>query len=195
MAADYCTLTEVKDMLADVDWDTSYDITINPLITRASRLIDKFTNREPAAYCAQTSTRLFDGNGKHELFIDELAGDPDEVYVKLDRYNFELLDKADYYCIPVNALIQSIPYNYLRLENGYFPIIRKAVKIKGKFGSSADVPEDIKQACIMQVVRWFKHGQQAFQNTAANNELGTPQYGGLDDSITSILQAYRKFVI
>lgn len=196
MPTDYCTVQEVKDMLPDVDWDGAhYDAILGSLITRASRLIDTFTDREPYAFTAQAVTKYFDGNGKSELYIGDLASDPAEVSVKWNGADYEVVDKADYYCIPVNALLQSQPYNYIRLERGYFPCWRKAVKVKGNFGYSITMPDDIKQAAIIQVVRWFKHGQQAFQNNAANNELGTPQYGGLDDSVTSILQAYRRLVI
>ena len=196
MPSDYCTVQEVKDMLPDVDWDVShYDAILGSLITRASRLIDTFTNREPSSYIAPVTTREFDGNDRAQLFIGDLAADPTEVWVKCDGINYTLLDKSDYYCVPINALLEYQPYHYIRLENAYFPCWRKAVKVKGNFGYSITVPDDIKQAAIIQVVRWFKHGQQAFQNNAANNELGAPQYGGLDDSVTSILASYRRFVI
>jgi hypothetical protein len=67
--------------------------------------------------------------------------------------------------------------------------------VKGKFGYSLSVPDDIKQAVIMQVIRWYKHGQQAFQNISANSALGSLEYGGLDETVSTIIEAYRKVTI
>ena len=189
--ADYCTIAEVKSVMPDVEWDASYDVVLTSLITRASRAIDRWTGREPNAYCAPEATRLFDSVGNCELYIGELATNPKEVKVAWDGTTFELLDAAEYYCLPINSL----PFNYLRLEFGTFPCMRRSVQVKGKFGYSLSVPDDIKQAVIMQVIRWYKHGQQAFQNTAAASQFGTPEYGGLDETVSSILEAYRKVVI
>lgn len=189
--ADYCTIAEVKNMMPDVEWASDYDATILSLISRASRAIDRWTGREPDAYCAPEATRLFDGAGNSELYIGELAAAPTEVKVAWDGTTFELLDAAEYYCLPTNSL----PFNYIRLELGTFPCKRRSVQVKGKFGYSLSVPDDIKQAVIIQVIRWYKHGQQAFQNTAASNEFGTPQYVRLDETVSSILEAYRKVVI
>ena len=58
--ADYCTIAEVKNMMPDVEWASDYDATILSLISRASRAIDRWTGREPDAYCAQETTRVFD---------------------------------------------------------------------------------------------------------------------------------------
>ena len=189
--ADYCTIAEVKNMMPDVEWAADYDATILSLISRASRAIDRWTGREPDAYCAPEATRLFDSVGNCELYIGELATNPKEVKVAWDGITFELLDAAEYYCLPINSL----PFNYLRLEFGTFPCRRRSVQVKGKFGYSLSVPDDIKQAVIMQVIRWYKHGQQAFQNISANSALGSLEYGGLDETVSSILEAYRKVTI
>lgn len=188
---DYCTIKEVKEMMPDVEWDVSYNVVLTSLITRASRAIDRWTGREPDAYCAPEATRLFDSVGNCELYIGELATNPKEVKVAWDGTTFELIDATEYDCLPIN----STPFNYLRLEFGTFPLRRKSVQVKGNFGYSLSVPDDIKQAAITQVIRWYKHGQQAFQNTAAASQFGTPEYGGLDETVSSILEAYRKVVI
>ena len=189
--ADYCTIAEVKSVMPDVEWGASYDVVLMSLITRASRAIDRWTGREPNAYCAPEATRLFDSVGNCELYIGELATNPKEVKVAWDGITFELIDATEYDCLPIN----STPFNYLRLEFGTFPLRRKSVQVKGNFGYSLSVPDDIKQAVIMQVIRWYKHGQQAFQNISANSALGSLEYGGLDETVSSILEAYRKVVI
>ena len=86
--ADYCTIAEVKSVMPDVEWAADYDATIFSLISRASRAIDRWTGREPDAYCAPEATRLFDSVGNSELYIGELAAAPTEVKVAWDGTTF-----------------------------------------------------------------------------------------------------------
>lgn len=193
----YCTVAEVKLGMPDTDWGTTYDATIELLIKRASRELDRFTGRKPGAYFVDTDVvRYFTGSGKTELWIGELAAAPTTVQVAETGELATLTTWAstDYLCWPYNALDDGEPIRRLDIDviNGTkacwcaFP---KAVKITGKFGFAATVPDDIKQAAIVQVGRWFKRGQQAYQDTGAIVELGKLAYvKELDPTVAMMVQ-------
>ena len=62
------------------------------------------------------------------------------------------------------------------------------MKIVGKFGYSVAVPDDIKQAAIIMTVRYFKRGQQGFNDVGAVVELGQLRYvDKLDPDVAAIL--------
>ena len=53
-------------------------------------------------------------------------------------------------------------------------------------------PDEIKQATIIQAMRWFKRGQQAFSDTGAVLELGQLRYTQkLDPDVALILESPR----
>src|SRR4051794_18355498 len=93
---DYATLSELKAALPNLTAsfaDGSQDALLTALITRASRAIDRQTNREPGAYYVTADdTRYFDGpdslcclvEGCRSLWIDEIADVPTAVYVTPD---------------------------------------------------------------------------------------------------------------
>ena len=69
----------------------------------------------------------------------------------------------------------------------------KAVKVIGKFGFSAAAPSEIVQATIIQVMRWFKRGQQAYQDTGAIVELAQLRYVRKLDPDVETLLSLPKF--
>src|SRR5689334_1711540 len=105
MANDYATRAEVQAALPDIKtWTPAYNTLLDSLITRASRAVDRKTNREPGAYFVTTDdTRYFDGPASipvndiadsslsnrasgalysfRALWIDEIADVPTAIYV------------------------------------------------------------------------------------------------------------------
>lgn len=72
----------------------------------------------------------------------------------------------------------------------------KAVKVVGKFGYTTATPDDVKQATIIQAVRWFKRGQQSFKDTGAIAELGQLQYTqALDPDVAQLLKHLRRVTL
>lgn len=211
--------------MPDGNWQTDYDTLLGILATRASRVIDKWTGRSPGSYYVTTdATFYYDGpnSGRSgnlvyayderlgggsfpnsQLWIDELAAVPTSVSMSLngDLTSYTAMAATDYICWPYNALEDGIPYTRLDLDILYgthkiWYSFRKGIKIVGKFGYSTSIPDDIKQATIIQAARWFKRGQQGFQDAGAIAELGQLRYvKGLDPDIEMMLMHYRRITI
>lgn len=200
---DYADAASIKSVMPDVEWGTAYDTVLGVLATRASRLIDIATIRNPGEFAVSTAgtVKYFDGNGKLRLWIDELADVPSKVEVSEtgDPNNYITWASTDYRVWPYNMP----PYRCLDIDLLYgskmiwyaFP---KSVKITGPWGFSTSVPEPIKEATIIQVMRWFKRGQQGFADTGAIIELGQLRYTSkLDPDVELILEQpgyMRRFV-
>jgi len=204
MANDYCTAAEVKAAMPDGNWGATYDALIALLVTRASRALDRYTKREPGAYYADAdTTRYFTAGGDIDLSIGEMAAAPTTISIAEvgDLTDLTALAATDYFMEPYNALAEGLPFNFIRLDslNGdyyYWPKFQKSVVIVGKFGYSATVPDDVKQAAIIQCARWFKRGQQGFQDTGAVIELGQLRYiRMIDPDVQAIVDYLRKVTI
>lgn len=148
--------------------------------------------------------------GGDQLWIGELATAPTAVAVAETGIADSSLNTggtytpwnaSDYYLWPYNAADLGIPFMRLdinRLSGTKFIwyTYPKAVKITGKFGYSTTVPDDIKEATITQVVRWFKRSQQAFTDVGINVALGETVYRqALDPQVIDLLTYYRKMAI
>lgn len=202
--ADYVNFQQIMDAMPDATWNSSYEVILRALATRASRLIDAHLKREPGAFAvAADTTRYFTGDGCDELWIGELAAAPTSLAVAeagiLTAYT--TWAATDYLLWPYNAIAEGKPYTRLDIDhwNGTksswysYP---KAVKIVGKFGFSTVVPDEIVEAAIIQAVRWFKRGQQAFQDTGAITQLAQLQYvKRLDPDVELILSAPKFQVV
>lgn len=210
---DYTTVTEVKAMMPDTSWSTSYDALLTTIITRASRAIDLFTGREPGAYSVNANTtRYYNGSGNRGLWIDELADVPSTVAVAetgvIDNVSgtggtYTAYAVTDYYLWPYNTVAERRPFLRLELDqfNGSkysWHAFRRGIKITGKFGYSTttSLPPEIVQTTIIQAARWFKRGQQAFQDTGAIVELGQLRYvKTLDPDVAEMIMHFRRVTI
>lgn len=206
MAADYCSVDDIKEVLAEGAVDASYDALLGVLVTRASRAIDRFTGREPGAYQVESSTtRSFDGPRRcsAELRIGELATSPTSVQMTITTPlgSYTALAASDWYLWPYNAAAEGKPFEKIILDpyNGDYATWMpwpKAVKVSGKFGYSTEPPGEIVQAVITQTMKWFKRGQQAFADTGAVVDLGQLTYTKkLDPEVSLIIEHYRKLVV
>lgn len=213
MANDYTKVNEIKSIMPDTDWTTSYDQLMTVLITRASRAIDLFTGREAGAYSVNVdTTRYFSGSGNRELWIDELADVPTTVAVAetgvIDGVSgtggtYTAYTATDYYLWPYNAVAERRPF--LRLELDQFNGSKytwygfhRGVKITGKFGYSTttSLPPEIAQTTIIQTIRYFKRAQQAYQDVGAIVELGQLRYvKSLDPDVAEMINHFRRVTI
>lgn len=205
---DYCTLAEVKAAI-DPGMTTSYDTQLGDFITRASRMIDRFTGREPGAYCVTTdTTRYFNGDGTRALWVDELvtvtslyvleSGNADTV--SESGGNYTTWTTSDYLLWPYNAADKLQPYNRVEVNPSstkvYFPPGYRTVKITGKFGYATTIPDDINIATVIEVSRMFRRGQQGFADTSTIQELSQVRYTkGLDPSTVTLLAPYKKVTL
>jgi len=209
MANNYCRIAEVKAMLADTQWSTSYDAILTSLVKRASRFIDLAVKKWPGYFAANADeTRYFQGSGKLSLWVDEICASPTSVAVAetgdIVTPTYTAWAATDYILWPYNAIAMGEPYTRLDIDvlNGNKAIwyrYPKSVRIIGKFGytTTAGTPEPIVQATIVQTVRWFKRGQQAFQDVGAIKDLGQLKYvQDLDPDIKqTIFTKYRGVTV
>lgn len=211
MASVYCTNTEIKAVMPDTTWGTTYDALLTAIAERASRAIDTLTGREPGAYKAGTAAaRYFDGSGCGELWVDEMAVAPTAVAVAesgdVDSSagsggTYTTWAASDYLLWPANALVMGQPYLRLDVDiqsgsKALWYAYPKAVKITAQWGYSTAVPPDILQATLIQAVRWFKRGQQAFADTGAVTELSQLRYvKALDPDVATMVEHYRRLMV
>ena len=198
--ADYTSAASVRSMVTDSNMttDTSYDSMLGVLITSASRMIDKFVGGWDNYFIADSADtiRYFDGNGDKVLYIDPFISITKlEVVesggVAVADYT-EWTENTDYITIPYNRL----PKRGLQIERfgnkSNFYRYQKGIKVTGKFGYSAIVPDDIANACRIQVLRWFMRAKSAYQDASASAASGQVMYmKELDPDVKMLLQPYR----
>lgn len=186
----YCTLEEAKEELNITS--ENYDSIFQALITQAKTFIDNYCDRN---FEAATATRYFDGSAA-PLFIDDLIT---VTTFKLDEdgdgtYESTLTANTDYVLYPLNET----PKTYVKVGNdssygGFASGIRRGVQIIGSWGYASTVPAPIRLASIIQVCRWYKRKDTAFQDVVSTPELGTYiAYKGLDSDIQLLLEPYRR---
>lgn len=206
--ADYATIAQVKEHLLDANLDSSYDAMLTSLVTRASRAIDRYTKRSENAYSADSeTTRYFSGSNDIDLYLDEFCSVPSYVGVaesgEVDDNTGsggDYTEYTTYFVYPYNALAQGQPYHMLKLDIMYgtksvWCAYPKSVKVTAQFGYSATAPDTIVEATIIQTVRWFKRGQQAFMDQGSEVVLGQLKYTGLDSDLEKLLYHYIRGVI
>ena len=203
--ADYCTYAEIKAVMPDSPLvqmgQTEHATAFDALITRASRLIDREVGAWPNYFYPTTddAIRYFDGNGEEELWIDECMSITTLAVAESGETcstGYTTWSSTEYEVWPYNYSETGQPIMRLDInmngDKGNFPPYRKAVKLTGVFGYSSTPPEDIKQACIIQVVRWYMRAKQSYQDAGANVDLGSMVYvQQLDPDIKELLHAYR----
>lgn len=188
-AVDYVSAQDVVDHLMDsenlMDGDSGrYQPILESLVTRASELMDRWFGYPLGSFMATAEVaRYFNGNGELELWPGNMADVPSEVAVAEagDITDYTVWTATDYLVRPYNAAAEGLPYKSLFIDqlNGSkwvwynFP---RGIKITAKWGWSEDVPHVIAEACIVQAARWFKRGQQAFQDAGAVTELMQMRY-------------------
>jgi hypothetical protein len=200
---DYTTVEAIQGEMPDVEWSGKYNEQIALLITRASRLVDRYTGRGEGAFAVETATvRYFDGSGKRFQWVDEMAAAPTTVAVSdTGALTYTTWAATDYMLWPYNAATLGRPYIRLDIDqlNGNYAVWWKfpqSVKITAKWGYSTDVPAHVDQAVVIQTVRWFKRAQQGFQDVGAVFELGQLRYvKQLDPDVQLILDGYRRVTV
>lgn len=199
----YLTTADLMNEMPDVEWSGKYEPLLETLILRASRLIDRVTGREAGAYQVATATaRYFDGSGCAFQWVDEMAAAPTAVEVdETGGLSYTAWVSTDYRVWPYNAALAGRPYLRLDVDqlNGnhaLFYRFPRSVKVTARWGYSTAVPADVQQAVIVQTVRWFKRGQQAFQDAGAIFELGQLRYvKQLDPDVALIVEHLRRVTI
>lgn len=196
--ANYISVEQIKNAMPDAISGGSYDPILAELATRASAMIDRLTGRPEGAYDAPTTAtaRIYQGSGKDYLWIDECVAVTkvevkdsvtDTTYVTWASTDYIVCTGSptypDYVNTPYTLLLVDINGNYATFTEG-----QRTVQITARWGYSDDPPEIVEQAVIIQSVRWFKRGQQGFQDVGGQAELGEIRYAQrLDPDIATML--------
>lgn len=161
----YATAAEYR---AGIDQDdTAEDAELLLCTTAVSRYIERLMPRMPSGTArhftvdASVTTRLFDGNGKNRIWVDDISTTTGLV-VKVDlNADYDVADSGetlaidtDFWVGPWNAAAGSEvrPYTFLEIVPttsafSAWPKQYKSVSVTAKFGWSA-VPEPVKRATI-----------------------------------------------
>ena len=131
-----------------------------------------------------------------------MAGDGDWFACTGDR------EAPDFNALPYTMLMVDPNGDYTDFTGGAYSGLRgfrtvqttvnrglPTVRVTAKWGYSVAVPDEIREACAMQTMRWYKRMQGAMTSTLAIAELGTLEiYQTLDPDIEFILRLgrYRK---
>jgi len=193
----YITLAELKLELdiSDADDDTM----LEDVVEAASRLVDNHTGRR---FYATTETRYYSPDYAYILQVDDLLT---VTTLKTDDGTRTFPDtwaSTDYDLHPLNAGADGRPYTEVgtSVDGEYvFPSWVKGVELIGSFGfcTIANVPPDVKAACMMLSLRIFKRYDTPLGIAGASG-VGTQavQIPSVikDPDIVNLLVPYRRLV-
>lgn len=169
-AIDLCTLDDVRNFLQKQTSDAGQDDTISELITRASRLILRYTEREFTPITA-SATRSFEWEGGGWL---SLAPYDCTVVNSVARV---LMDGSTVALSAVQWRAWPVPnpdgvYTALRIY-GTVPqsvgIKPTVMQVTGAWGWPS-VPSEVRAACVETVTTWMRRDVAAFSTTYTIDE-------------------------
>lgn len=118
---------------------------LDDTIEVVSHVISDYTHREWRGldeevdeYTEDNEERFYDGEGKNELFIDELTSVESIETLDSEGNVVETLDETDYILYPLNASA----FDSIYLVNGFWPLGHRKIKIVGDFGSG-EAPNEV----------------------------------------------------
>lgn len=198
---EYATPNEIKAVMPDsIGSVTTYDMLLGTLSERASRLVDAVLGLEDNALSPSVTptARYFDGNGERYLHVPPFLS-VTEVACKVQETDTTY---SDVWTADTDYLLAQGEPEMPRWNEGWYDLLvvfpnsakyftpgMHTVKITARWGRAETVPAEVVQAVIVQVARWWKRGQSAFQDTAGMPELGMLTYTQkLDPDVQMILE-------
>lgn len=214
---DYASLAEFKAEIPLSSVDATRDAVITRMLTAASRAIDAFCGRPDGFVSGLAAARYFAGSGNALMPIDEctsitevavkdsaiettytawaatdwipFTGDPERPNFNKTPYTWLMVD-------PSGSYVSFTSGNFLS-RGGFSPLsdgmrATKTVKVTATWGYAATVPDQIKEACLIQTARWWKRAQSSWGDSMASPELGVLIYRQkLDPDVANILVGGR----
>lgn len=194
----YVDTDAVKAAMPDVTWGGKYDALLKELTEAASRKIDEAVGFPPGSYRVEVDEiRYFEGSGQASQWIDEIATTPTEVAMDLigDQVSYTVISASDYEMWPKNAVQLGQPFYRMdmRLLSNptyyHWYAYPNSIRVTGKWGWSTTVPPHVAQVTKIQVIRWFKRAQQAYEDAGAITQLGQLRYvKGIDPDLEVFLK-------
>ena len=201
----YCTLAELKERIlpsvrnADGTVITTAEIdgVCSQVIMAASRWIDGHCGRW---FFPIAATFYYTPKFEDKLDIDDLLT---ITSLKTDDNGDGVYETvwttADYRLTPLNAPSFSQPWT--SIEQSYStayefePEVSKQVEIVGTFGYclSANIPFDVKEACLMQASRLY-HAKDAPLGVMGDNRLGWVKTKDVEQDVRKLLAHYVRLI-
>ncbi len=147
-------------MLTDID--PSFNDQIDEWIESVETMIDDFTGRFFIAD-TEASIRIYDGDGTHELLIDDCV-ELEKIELGDPNLTKEELDSDDYHIYPYNETPKTRVY-----YDGIFSRIRAGIDVTAKWGYSVVVPPDIKLASTILVSLIIEEAHQSEGETESES--------------------------
>lgn len=194
---DYCDLGELKRSLwADnVVPDNLNDPELERVISAASRGIDAYTGTR--FYTTEDDeTRYFTPKYTNRLWVAALISltslSTDDSGNR--SYGTTWTVDVDYELYPWNASLDGLPYSWICtiLTGSYhFPRANKSTKLVGKFGWSSETPALVKEACVIQSIRWVNRPNAPFGVVGPQGLGQVSTIPVTDPDIQSMLASFR----
>src|SRR5512139_678233 len=217
--ATYCTTAELRTQIEKTGiTGAGSDAALGIVIEAASRFIDNFYNRPDGFVApAAASARVFAGQGKPYLLIDECAA-VTTVAVK-DSASYTTYtawaagdwlaargdpEDPDFNHTPYDLLLVLPTGKYSVFTNGTYigkrgfppetdtPFMIPTVQVTARWGYALTVPGEIKEICIALSARWFKQGTGAWSDTLAAPDFGQLIYRKENVDIRMMLDRFVK---
>jgi len=191
----YTTRQDIQNYLL-IDVDPSFYAQVNDWICEIERYIDQQTGRN---FVADTvaSARYYDGDNSSSLLIQD-AVEVTELNIGgtiMSKDTDPVLADGDYVTYPFNDL----PITKIQLRGSIFPAApMQCVKVTAKWGYSALVPADIKQAATVLVAgiinySWKSEGEIQQETVGAYSVTYKTKREWQDfERAEEILDTYRK---
>ena len=197
---DYTTVPQVRAAFGSTVTGAGDD-EIARTISAVSRWLDRFCNQPDGFVAAASATaRLYAGDGTVVQRIDPcIAVTLIETRAET-RTTWESWAGADWIAFRGDARqpdFNHLPYTGVQVAmigaRTCFPAgTPPTVRITARWGYADTPPDDIAQACIIQVARLFKRGEGAFADALSNNiSDGALSYRRLDPEVEAILKGGR----
>lgn len=216
----YASAEQCRAALAGSPVSTAHDTQLEQIASAVSDAIDHYCQRSFRPTLV-TQTR-FNGCGYADLYLTDFVALTTVEYSTDRGATWTALLNTDY--AQLRAVSDDVAMSYdtiMLLQTApiqYFPQSFRAVRVSGLFGYTSDratataayasgagtlaeveavwfVPLAVQQACIIETVRLFKRGQQAFSDVSAISELGQLYYNdAIDKTALSLLAPYRRVI-
>lgn len=181
-----CTLTELKSFYGKTSTDIADDVLITNLIVRYSAFFESYIGKN---IISREHTDYYDGKGFNVLFVDQypitsISGIWDSSDWSWDDSN--LISSDNYRIADSNRIL--FRSTTLADEDQNIKIIYTA-------GYSA-VPEDLRQACVVEVLRAYKHRKEV---DIVSKSLSDGSVSYIERNLLAqtklILNRYKKVII
>lgn len=190
----YATLAQFKQRYGLTTTDAARDADIELIVQAVSRLIEKRTGRTFFAGTAGTA-RYYTATSSARVYIDDYAT---ITAVATDDDGDGTIETTwaatDYIKLPTNSTYGE-PYSWLEVTplGAYrFPCgLRNGVKITGTNGWAA-IPDEIREACLMQSYRLWQRRAAPFGVMGANEFGVSTVITKLDPDIEQLLAPFMR---